>query len=93
MDQPPAPAVTTAPIAPAPERRLRRGLWQRYVVDTRRDTDAASAAYRATTDARTADRKMIAEFMRDGLTEQQARVMLTKVHRIEPYRRMLKKLT
>jgi membrane protease YdiL (CAAX protease family) len=37
----------------------RRGLWQRYVTDVRRDTDAASAAHRATTPASVVDRKMI----------------------------------
>jgi membrane protease YdiL (CAAX protease family) len=57
---------------------FRRGFWQRYVTDVRRDTDAASAAYRATTPARESDRKMIvvllttavaltcSNFLRDG---------------------------
>lgn len=55
MDEPAAATLTAPPrLAPA-----RRGPWQRYVTDVRRDADAASAAYRATTPARVADRKLI----------------------------------
>jgi membrane protease YdiL (CAAX protease family) len=50
--------VAGTSVAATPATR-RRSLWQRYVTDTRRDVDAASAAYRSTTDARVADRKMI----------------------------------
>jgi CAAX protease family protein len=56
MDEPAASTLTiTAPPVDVP---ARRGLWQRYVTDVRRDTDAASAAYRATTPSRVADRKV-----------------------------------
>jgi membrane protease YdiL (CAAX protease family) len=56
MDEPAAPTLTiTAPPVGAP---ARRGLWQRYVTDVRRDADAASAAYRTTTPSRVADRKV-----------------------------------
>jgi membrane protease YdiL (CAAX protease family) len=63
MDEPAAATLTappgaTAPAPPATSRR--RGLWQRYVTDVRRDTDATSAAYRATTPADVADRKLAA---------------------------------
>lgn len=58
MDEPAPPTLTVdAPIAPA--RPAGRTLRQRYVGDVRRDTDAASAAYRATTPSARADRKMI----------------------------------
>jgi membrane protease YdiL (CAAX protease family) len=43
-------------------------LWQRYVTDTRRDADAASAAYRATTTSAVADRKMIVVLVTTALS-------------------------
>jgi uncharacterized protein len=76
MDQP-ATATLTDERARAGT-SIRRSLWQRYVTDVRRDADAASAAYRATTPPREADRKMIvvllttavaltcSNFLRDG---------------------------
>jgi uncharacterized protein len=72
MDEPAAPTLTLEPVdAPAPALAPptpRRGIWQRYVTDVRRDADAASAAYRATTPARVADRKMIVVLVTTALS-------------------------
>jgi membrane protease YdiL (CAAX protease family) len=60
MDEPTTTTLNAAPpVAPPVAPPARRSPWQRYVTDVRRDADAASAAYRATTPVRVADRKMI----------------------------------
>jgi membrane protease YdiL (CAAX protease family) len=56
MDEPSPSTLTVDGATAVP---ARRSLFQRYVADVRRDTDAASAAYRATTASARADRKMI----------------------------------
>jgi CAAX protease family protein len=67
MDEPAAPTLTiTAPPVPAPVGR--RGLWQRYVTDVRRDADAASAAYRTTTASSVADRKVFVVLVTTALS-------------------------
>ncbi|MCU1426317.1 MAG: hypothetical protein JWL83_317 [Actinomycetia bacterium] len=59
MDEPATTTLTPdAPGAPTPA-VARRGLRARYITDVRRDADAASTAYRATTDTSTVDRKMV----------------------------------
>jgi CAAX protease family protein len=64
MDEPTTATLTPPPPVGGAERRTLR---QRYIADVRRDADAASAAYRATTDSRAADRKMVVVLLTTAL--------------------------